>query len=626
MCGIGGVISLNNKFVSKERLTKMMDVLVHRGPDGQGYYFSPEKKTGLGHRRLSIIDLSTGNQPMGNEDNTIWIVFNGEIYNYLNLKKHLEHKGHIFKTNSDTETIVHSYEEYGENCVNYLNGMFAFAIWEEKKEKLFLSRDRLGKKPLFYIKTKDYFIFASEIKSILQNPEVIKEIDPEALSMYFSLGYFLSPFTIIKNIKKLPPASILTLQNGIIKVKEYWDFDPTIKEKKTEKQWLNEFRGLLSDSVKIRLMADVPLGAFLSGGIDSTSVVGLMEDQGVDKPKTFSIGFKEPTYSELDFAELAAKYLNTDHQDLIVKPDIEKILPKIIYTNDEPLADTSAIPMYFLSEMTKKKVTVALSGDGGDENLCGYETYIADKIFPYYQKIPFGKFFGSLITKLIPTTFGKISLDYKLKQFVRAKKFSQEKAHYFWRVIFSDEEKEKLFKPRFYARIKNKDTFHYFKPYFDRHKKGNFLDRAMYVDIKTWLVDDILVKVDRTSMGNSLETRAPFLDYRLVEFLAKVPINLKLKGFNKKYLLKKLFKGSIPDEIINRPKAGFNAPIPVWLRNDLKKMLLKNLSKENIDKLDYFNYKYIQILLNDYFSGKQDNSLKLWAIINFVIWSDQLKK
>jgi asparagine synthase (glutamine-hydrolysing) len=425
----------------------------------------------------------------------------------------------------------------------------------------------------------------------------------------------LAPYTIIKNVKKLHPASFLFLQNEKITEKEYWDFNPTIKENKTEKQWLIEFKGLLADSVKIRLMADVPLGAFLSGGIDSTSVVSLMKNQNVDKIKTFSIGFKEPSYSELNYASMAANNLKTEHQDLIVRPDIEKILPEIVWMNDEPLADTSVIPMYFLSEMTRKKVTVALSGE------CGYETYLADKIFPYFQKFPLGFFFGNIITKLLPTTFGKISLDYKIKQFVRAKDFSREKAHYFWRVIFSDEEKEKLFKHDFYNKIKIKDAYEYFRPYFEKHKTGDFLDRAMYVDIKTWLVDDILVKVDRTSMGNSLETRAPFLDYRLVELLSKVPVNLKLKRLKKKYLLKKLMKGHIPDEIINRPKSGFNAPVPIWLKGELKNMLLKQLSKENLDKVGCFNYNFVQLLLNEYLSGKKDNSLKLWAILNFVLWN-----
>lgn len=624
MCGICGKISLDsNKAVTLKTLKKMANTLRHRGPDGEGFFLSSNGVVGLGHRRLAIIDLATGNQPMPNEDKTIWLVFNGEIYNFLDLKTELQRKGHRFITKSDTETILHAYEEYGGNCVNHFNGMFSLAIWDENKQKLYLARDRLGKKPLFYIKTPVSFIFASEVKAILENPEVKKEIDFQALSIYFSVGYFLSPLSIIKEIKKLPAGCALTFKDGKININQYWDLDPTKKENKTEKQWITEFRDLLADSVKMRLIADVPLGAFLSGGIDSTSIVDFMKNQGVARPKTFSIGFEESTYNELDYARLAASFLATDHQDLVVKPNIEKVLPKIIFMNDEPLGDTSAVPMHFLSEMTRRKVTVALSGDGGDENLAGYETYIADRLFSFYRKLPLKQLISKCVLKYWPTSLNKVSFDYKLKQFVKAGKFSPEKAHFFWRVIFSDEEKKKLFRQAFYDRILNKDTYFYFKPYFDKHKTGDFLDRAMYVDIKTWLVDDILVKVDRTTMGNSLEARAPFLDYRLVEFLAKVPVNVKLRMFNKKYLLKKAMKRLIPKKIISRPKAGFNAPIPIWLKKDLKQMLLKNLSEKNVGIMGIFNYEYINNLMNDFFSGKEDNSLKLWLLLNFAMWYKQ---
>lgn len=624
MCGICGKISLvSNKAVTLKTLKKMANTLRHRGPDGEGFFLSSNGVVGLGHRRLAIIDLATGNQPMANENKTIWLVFNGEIYNFLDKKKELEEKGHRFITKSDTETILHAYEEYGEACVKHFNGMFSFAIWDENKQKLYLARDRLGKKPLFYIKTPVSFIFASEVKAILENPEVKREIDVQALSIYFSVGYFLAPFSIIKNIKKLPAASTLTLSNGNIKIKEYWDFDPTKKEVKTEERWLNEFRVLLSDSVKIRLMADVPLGAFLSGGIDSTSIVRFMKDNGIKKPKTFSIGFNEKTYSELNYVKIATDYLKTDHRELVINQNIESSLSKIIWNNDEPLGDTSSIPMHFLSQITRENVTVALSGDGGDENLAGYETYTADKLFSFYQKMPFKQLISKIVLKYWPTSLSKVSFDYKLKQFVKAGRFTPEKAHFFWRVIFSDEEKKKLFKQDFYDKIINKDAYFYFKPYFDKYKTGDFLDRAMYVDIKTWLTDDILVKVDRSTMGHSLESRAPFLDYRLVEFLAKAPVNIKLKIFNKKYLLKKAMKGLIPKEIIFRPKAGFNAPVPVWLKKDLKQMLLRNLSEKNVGMLGIFNYGYIKNLMDDYFSGKEDNSLKLWLLLNFAIWYKQ---
>lgn len=621
MCGICGKINLNNKNVTLNELRVMTDTLIHRGPDGEGFYINKKKDVGLGHRRLSIIDLSTGSQPMSNEDKSIWIVFNGEIYNFEELKEDLVKKGHIFKSKSDTEVIIHAYEEYREKCVKFLNGMFAFSIWDENKQKLFMARDRLGKKPLFYAKTKNSFIFASEIKALLTNKEINKKINLEALNIYLATGYILAPFSIIEGINKLPAAAALTFKNGKMKIKEYWDFDPTKKENFSEQVWINKFRELFNDCVKKRLISDVPLGAFLSGGIDSTAVVAFMENKNSPKTKTFSIGFEEASYNELNFSDLAAKFFRTDHQTLMIKPNIKETLNKIIWANDEPLGDTSSVPMWFLSEMTKKKVTVALSGDGGDENFAGYETYVADKIYPFYSKFPLKKLLATIITKFMPTSFKKVSLDYKLKQFVQAANFTPEKAHYFWREIFSGEERKKLFKPEVFSKIKNHDVFFYFKKYFDKFKKGEFLDRSLYVDIKTWLVDDILVKVDRTSMGNSLETRAPFLDYRLIELLSKVPVSLKLNKFNGKYLLKKAVSGVIPKVIISRPKAGFNAPIPEWLKGELKDLLLEELSPSSIDNIGIFNSEFVSILIDDYLSGRKDNSLKLWVLLNFVIWN-----
>lgn len=620
MCGICGKISFGKKKISLKELKEMANTLVHRGPDGEGFYVSKDRNVGLGHRRLSIIDLSTGSQPMANEDRTIWIVFNGEIYNFEELKGDLLKKGHLFKSKSDTEVIIHAYEEYQEECVKFLNGMFAFAIWDEGSQELFLARDRLGEKPLFYAETENSFIFASEVKAILANKEVNKKINFEALNIYLATGYILAPFSIIEGINKLPAATTLTFKNGKMKIKEYWDFDPTKKENFSEENWIKKFNDLFGDCVKKRLIADVPLGAFLSGGIDSTSVVAFMNNKNCLKTKTFSIGFKESSYNELCFSNLAAKFLRTDHQTLTIRPNIRKTINKIIWANDEPLGDTSSVPMWFLSEMTRKKVTVALSGDGGDENFAGYETYIADKIFPICSRLPFQSFFSLIIQRVLPTSFKKVSFDYKLKQFVKALNFTPEKAHYFWREIFSEEERKKLFKPEVFSKIKNHDAFFYFKKYFDKFKKGEFLDRSLYVDIKTWLVDDILVKVDRTSMGNSLETRTPFLDYRLIELLSKVPARLKLNKFNGKYLLKKAVSGIIPKSIIFRPKAGFNAPVPEWLRGELKSLLLEELSPSSINNLGFFNSKFVSTLIDDYLSGKKDNSLKLWVLLNFDMW------
>lgn len=624
MCGICGKICLDHSTINPKDLVMMTDRLIQRGPDGEGYYFSKDGKVGLGHRRLAIIDLESGSQPMTNEDKTLWMVFNGEIYNFLEIRKDLERKGHRFRTKSDTEVILHCYEEYGSSCVKFFNGMFAIALWDEREKKLFLARDRLGKKPLFYTKTKNAFWFASEVKALLCNPEIKKEIDTESLGMYLSLGYFLSPFSIVKNVKKLPPASTLTLRDKKTEIKQYWDLDLYQKYDLSEDNLIEQFLVLLKESVKIRLISDVPLGSFLSGGIDSTAVVSFMREVSCFRPKTFSIGFKEPSYSELDYSQLASRFLGTDHQALTVEPDILSALPKIIWANDEPLSDNSAIPMYFLSKMARKKVKVALSGDGGDEGLAGYETYIADKFFSLYRKLPFKNLFSVLIDSFFPVSFKKVGFDYKIKQFVRAKNFTPEKAHYSWREIFSEEEKKQLLDPVIYSSLKSYDTFEYFKEYFTKYPKAEFLDKSLYVDIKTWLAEDILTKVDRASMGNSLEVRSPFLDYRLVEFFAKVPTDLKLKGFQTKYLLKKAMAGKIPSQIIWRKKEGFNAPTPIWLRGELRGLVSEKLSKNNLKRISIFNHIFVTKLVEEYFKGKKDNSFKIWTILNFLMWEENV--
>ena len=623
MCGICGRINFDSTDISLESLKKMADGLRHRGPDGEGFYLNKNRRVGFGHRRLAIIDLKTGEQPMSNEDRSLWIVFNGEIYNFQDLRGDLEKKGHHFRTKSDTEVILHSYEEYGNSCVKLFNGMFSFAIWDEKKQTFFLARDRMGEKPLFYIKTKNAFLFASEVKALLCDSEVKKEIDLESLGIYLSLGYFLSPFSIIKNIKKLPPATFLTMKNSQIQTQKYWDLDPSQKLDLSEDDCQERFLALLEDSVRARLTSDVPLGSFLSGGIDSTTIVSYMRKLSASKPKTFSIGFKDQSYNELDYSREASDFLETEHHALMVEPDVQTILPEIVSANDEPLADNSAIPMFFLSQMTRKRVKVALSGDGGDENLAGYETYIADKLFPYFKKLPFKNLLAFLIGAL-PTSFNKVSFDYKLKQFVKAKSFSLEKAHYSWREIFSEEEKKLLLDPDIYKKIEYPDTFEYFRQYFEKYPNAEFLDKALYTDMKTWLIDDVLTKVDRASMGNSLEVRVPFLDFHLIEFLAKVPTHLKLRGFQTKYLLKKSMRGKIPKKIIWRKKEGFNAPVSMWLRKELKSLVLEKLSDRSLKKTGCFDHRFVNGLVNDYFAGRKDNSYKIWVLLNFIMWKEKV--
>lgn len=570
MCGICGRYNFDGRPVDEELIKSMNRQLIHRGPDAEGVYI--DDLLGLGHRRLKIIDLSdTANQPMSTEDGRYTIVYNGEIYNYKDIKRQLKSEGYNFYSQSDTEVLLKSYQKWGEGCLKYLNGMFAFVIWDKSERKLFAARDRLGKKPFFYYYDHDKFIFASELKAISKNMDIKKELNPEAISDFLSLGYILSPKSIFKNICKLPAAHFLVVKDNGVRIQQYWRLNRYFMDKKTninENEILEEFEWLLNDAVKIRLMSDVPLGVFLSGGIDSTSILAKMVDYSSEKVKTFSIGFREKTFSELNYAKEAANFFYTEHREKVVENELNFILGKIVRMADEPFADSSMIPMYYLSKMAKDTFTVALSGDGADEILAGYDTYLADDFFKVYQKIPM--FFRNKILKLlgriIPDTNHKVGLDYKIKQFIGVGTCSREAAHYWWRVIFSDKQKDKLLKQELKSQLRDYHPFDNFLAYFDQLKNADFLDRSLYVDIKTWLQDDILVKVDRMTMANSLESRAPFLDHRLVEFCASLPVEFKKRGMKKKYLLKKTMEGKIPKRIIHHKKTGFNAPVKQWLR------------------------------------------------------------
>ncbi|HHT9116991.1 MAG TPA: asparagine synthase (glutamine-hydrolyzing) [Candidatus Hypogeohydataceae bacterium YC38] len=627
MCGIFGKTNFNNRPIDPDVVERALSVMVHRGPDDMGTHFSSSTgwNVALGHRRLSIIDLAGGHQPLSNEDGKVWVVFNGQIYNFKELRKELEAQGHRFRTNCDTEVLVHAYEEHGTGFLEKLNGMFALALWDERKKLLFLARDRLGIKPLYYSKLKEGFIFASEVKALLQDPEVKREIDVESLSMYLTLNYILSPHSMVKGISKLPPGHALIVNEGGYRLWQYWDIEIDNKLQLKEEQYCERIRSLLETAVRRRLMSDVPLGAFLSGGIDSTAVVSYMSSSTNKAPQTFSIGFEEKSYSELPHARYAAQYLGTEHHDLVVEPKIETTLPRLIWYNDEPLGDSSCIPMYFLAQLARKYVKVALSGDGGDENFAGYDTYIADKLATLYKLLP-RLLRSNCIARpvnMLPHSLSKVSYSYKLNQFVRGADFSPEKAHYFWRVIFTEEEKEKLFSPDCLRSIKSLDTFDYFRQYFNKYPKADLLDRCLYVDFKTWLVDDILTKVDRASMAHSLEVRVPFLDHELVEFAMRIPSYYKLKGLSSKYILKRALRGQVSARTLSRKKEGFNSPLSYWLKKELKELALENLAYKKIEELGFFNPLYVKQVLDEYFLGRKDNSLKIWGLLNLVMWHEQ---
>ncbi|RKY77064.1 asparagine synthase (glutamine-hydrolyzing) [candidate division KSB1 bacterium] len=623
MCGICGVIFFDSeRQLPRHTLKQMCDTIVHRGPDDEGYYI--QGAVGLGMRRLSIIDLDTGSQPIRNEDGQIWIVFNGEIYNYRELRQDLEKKGHRFYTRSDTESIVHAYEEYGDACPAKLNGMFGFAIWDNYHQRLFLARDRLGIKPLYYYLDNEKFAFGSEIKSILQLENLHKSIDFDALNNYLTFEYIPSPRTIFNEIKKLPPGHTLILQQQQIRIQKYWDVQFEVQPEQKDHHAAT-LRELLQDSVRLRLVSDVPLGAFLSGGIDSSSIVGLMA-QLMDRPvKTFSIGFEDSSYNELDYARIVAKKFNTEHTEFIIKPNAVELVEKLITHLDEPFGDFSIFPTYLVSKMAREHVTVALSGDGGDELFAGYDTYLANRLASYYQKLPRilrANFVEPIVDAIPPTSKKKGSIN-MLKRFVEGAKYDPNLHHVRWMIFLSEVDRQNLLNPQITAVLTPGETYRFIEHYFSQADIPDTLNRQEFVDVKTYLVDDILVKVDRMSMATSLETRVPFLDHRLVEYSFAIPSCLKLRRFQTKYILKKAMGDLLPPQILKRGKQGFSIPIKNWIRQELRPMLLDVLSYEKLKRQGIFNADYVHRLINEHLQGVENHSHRLWALMVFELWDER---
>lgn len=621
MCGIAGSLNWNfhDNLQNVELITKAQN---HRGPDACNVI--QNKSVILGHNRLSIIDLKKhANQPMSDVSERFIIVFNGEIYNFIEIRKTLKQKGAKFRTNSDTEVILEAWKFWQEDCVKYFNGMFAFAVWDSFNESLFLARDRMGEKPLFYSAIKNDLangiIFASELQALCKHPDINKTISNKAISQFLSLNYILTDSCIVKGVDKLPPAHYLFLQkNKSPKLVEYWKLADSFNDKKSyknETQAICELNDLLNDSVKKQMVSDVPLGAFLSGGLDSSSIVACMANNtSTDLIKSFSIDFDVQSYSELDKSKKVANYLNTEHFVKTVKDCSIEDLKKIITCADEPIADTSIIPMYFLSQFAKEHVTVCLSGDGGDELFAGYATNTADKLYKYASLMPNQtiQFLNFLVQKFMPTSFGKVSFDYKLKQFLKGCSYDRRRAHYSWREIFTEEEKSKLLGCSNIDILKE-DPFDSFDKYHQDVKDCHFIDQTSYVDIKTWLANDILVKVDKMTMAHSLEARAPFLDYRLVEFAASLPVELKMKNFTKKYILKKSQERILPKNIIYAKKEGFNSPISHWLNGEMLEFAKDIICNSNLDS--YFDNQYVNIIINEHKNRVKDNSLKIFGLM-----------
>jgi len=621
MCGICGIIDFNGKPVSEELLKKMTDELYHRGPDEDGYCISAQKQAGLGMRRLSIIDLAGGSQPIYNEDKTLAVVFNGEIYNFAELRERLSSR-HRFYTNTDTETIVHLYEDYGLDCVNYISGMFAFALWDGKKSQLLLARDRLGKKPLCYTWQDGNFYFASELKSFLTVPGFKKEINRKAIHYYLTYQYIPAPMTVWRGVFRLPPASCLVLnKTGKTEIKKYWTLDMRNKTDLTYSESKERLRELLNEATKARMVADVPLGAFLSGGIDSSIIVGLMSELSARPVKTFAIGFEEKEFSELKYARVVAKHFKTEHKEFIVKPDYVDILPKIVRNYDQPYADSSALPSFFVSKMTGKYVKVALNGDGGDENFAGYLRYRAMKI-SQLAALPFG---------IIPRGFikylsGRISAANNSKFFRRAGRFAEalknspQRRNLIWHAYFTNERKDFIYSEEMKREFVSDDACSYLENKFLSAKAKDVIDRTLYTDLTAYLPECLLVKMDIATMSNSLEARSPFLDYRFVEFTASLPSAWKLKGLRSKHILKEAFRDFLPPEILNRGKQGFGIPLNEWFRGELKNYLRDVVLSPAALKRGYFNPDNLRSFIDDHIEGRANHGYRLWALLMLELW------
>jgi asparagine synthase (glutamine-hydrolysing) len=622
MCGIAGIYNFKSLEPVTPGLVKAMtDTLVHRGPDDEGFYISGP--LGLGHRRLSIIDLEGGHQPIANEDGTVWVVFNGEIYNFGELHEYLVKKGHAFKTRSDTEVIVHLYEEEGEKCFEKLRGMFAIAIWDGPNRKLVLARDRVGKKPLFYFCDGSRIAFASEIKAILELPNVSRDIDPEAVADYFSFLYIPAPKSILKSIRKVLPGHYCVASDKGIREVQYWDISFAHTIELTEEEWCEKLLDTLSEAVRIRLISDVPLGAFLSGGVDSSSVVALMAHLTNKSVATCSIGFEEKEFNELEYAREIASEFKTDHHEQIVRPDAVGIVEKLVWHYDEPFGDSSAIPTYYVSQVARERVTVALAGDGGDENFAGYRRYYFDRrenmmraMLPQAIREPLFGTLASLYPKAdwAPRVFrGKATFENLARSPIEA---------YFRSVsAFHTELKAKVLHQDLLSQLNGYDSLDIFRHYYHKADTEDPLSRIQYVDIKMYLTDDILVKVDRASMAHSLEVRAPILDHKLMELAASMPSTMKLRGMNGKYIFKRALKQLLPKAVLHRRKMGFAVPLARWFRSDLKELAHSVIFGRFGEGI--VNEPTIKSLWQEHQSGLRDRSTELWTLLMFRLWERQ---
>lgn len=621
MCGITGFVNANGESVNRSMLESMNQAIIHRGPDEDGFYI--HENVGLAMRRLSIIDVAGGQQPIHNPDRTQWIVFNGEIYNYRGLRDDLEKRGHRFYTRSDTEVVVHLYDEYGFDCLEHLRGMFALAIWDQTEKSLFLARDRVGKKPLLYShQPNGDLIFGSEFQAVLKHSSVSRDVDSAAIDSYLSYLCVPAPQTAFKQIRKLEPGHWLKWKDGKIETKRYWLPDFSKKIKISEEEAIEETTRVLREATRLRLISEVPLGAFLSGGVDSSAVVALMAEESHQPVKTFSIGFEEEDFSELKYAKRVADHVGAEYNEFIVRPNALDVIPTLVEHYGEPYADSSAIPTFYVAKETRKYVTVALNGDGGDESFAGYERYVAMLAAETYGRIPatLRKLLVETPVNLLPNSELKRSRLRDAKRFLRAANLPRTERYFTWVSAFGGNSKTELYGRDFAALVSSQNASALLDRWFTAATGTGTLDSILLADQMTYLPNDLLVKVDIATMANSLEARSPFLDHKLIEFAASLPENIKMRGFETKSLLKKVAARLVPKEVVYRRKMGFGVPIGKWFRGEMKNFVQEILLSERSLKRGIIKPEILERYVNEHTAGARDHSFQLWTLLMLELW------
>ncbi|MFP5264857.1 MAG: asparagine synthase (glutamine-hydrolyzing) [Blastocatellia bacterium] len=626
MCGICGVAGR----ADEQLIKKMLEPIAHRGPDDEGVYVaetSTDERVGLGHRRLSIIDLSpAGHEPMSDAGGQIWLTFNGEIYNFKELRRRLEGLGHRLRSDTDAEVIIYAYREWGRECLSLLNGMFAFALWDSRDESLLLARDRLGIKPLYYADTPAGFAFASEIKALLAVPGFDRAVDLAALDQFMTFLWTPDPKTAFRGVSKLPPGHYLVRRGGRAEVSQYWDVSFDEDDSVPEAEWVERLREQITRSVRAQMMSDVPLGAFLSGGLDSSTIVALMTGAATQKVTTYTFGFKQEDLrydileDDVKYARAVGREFQTDYYEEFLEPHVMDLLPKLAYHMDEPVADPAAITSYLICRAARERLTVLLSGMGGDEVFAGYPRHAAVKVAEAYNLIP--SFLSRPVVRALPGSRpGRFTAMFRnTKKLAKSAALPERERYLGFGTYFTEEEKRRLYSGEMRDASAEFNPYGEHRKYFDRVAGEDFINQMLYIDLKTFLPCLNLAYTDKTSMASSVEVRVPLLDHELIELTARMPARLKLKGLTRKYILKRAAESWLPREIIRRRKAGFSAPVRAWLVRDLRRMVEDLLSQSNVERRGYFDYRAVRRLIDENLSGREDNSLKVFQLLTLELW------